>query len=70
MQIELKWVPCWSLGARDAYTANAFISDSASCVKNRIRVRSKSPAPLKQNELQAGVDSVWRGPFQYLGAVW
>lgn len=37
---DSKLVPCWALGGRNAYTANAFIYDLASRMKNRIQLTS------------------------------
>jgi IS1 family transposase len=37
---DSKLVPCWMLGARDAVTANFFIHDLASRLKNRVQLTS------------------------------
>jgi IS1 family transposase len=42
---DSKLVPCWTLGQRDAYAANTFISDLASRLRNRVQLTTDGYRP-------------------------
>jgi transposase-like protein len=42
---DTKLVPCWTLGGRDAYAANSFISDLAARLNNRVQLTTDGFRP-------------------------
>src|SRR5215471_5954683 len=42
---DSKLVPCWMLGQRDAYPANAFVTDLAARLKNRVQLTTDGFRP-------------------------
>jgi len=49
LDADSKLVPCWTLGARDAYSANLFINDLASRLKSRVQLTSDGHKPYSES---------------------
>lgn len=55
---DTKVVPCWTLGKRDAETANAFVSDMASRLADRAQITSDGLAAYMEAIVKAFGDEV------------